>query len=167
MCVCFFFLFKKNYVFIWLCWVLLAVSGIFHCGTWIAVAQTLRCSKACGILVPWLGIKPRSPALQGRVLITGPPGKSPYIFKVYFRGFYYPKILVLSEELIKYNHIFSSKSTWYFLLKRVWVLVFIKAINFNWYFMGAETFLWHVYLFSSVPRILVLIEWVKSILNNN
>ena len=30
----------------------------------------------CGILVPWPGIKPTSPALEGRFLTTGPPGKS-------------------------------------------------------------------------------------------
>ena len=31
---------------------------------------------ACGILVPWLGIEPTSPALEGTFLTTGPPGKS-------------------------------------------------------------------------------------------
>ena len=31
--------------------------------------------KACGILAPWPGIKP-APALEGKVLTTGPPGKS-------------------------------------------------------------------------------------------
>ena len=30
---------------------------------------------ACGILVPWPGIKPVSPALEGKVLTTGPQGK--------------------------------------------------------------------------------------------
>ena len=29
-----------------------------------------------GILLPWPGIKPTSPALEGRFLTTGPPGKS-------------------------------------------------------------------------------------------
>ena len=33
--------------------------------------------EACGILAPWLGIKSTSSALEGKVLITGPPGKSP------------------------------------------------------------------------------------------
>ena len=32
---------------------------------------------ARGILVPQSEIKPMSPALQGRFLTTGPPGKSP------------------------------------------------------------------------------------------
>ena len=39
---------------------------------------------ACGILVLWPGIEPTSPALQGKFLITGPPGKSSKIFKKYF-----------------------------------------------------------------------------------
>ena len=32
--------------------------------------------EACGILVPQPGIEPTSPALEGEVLTTGPPGKS-------------------------------------------------------------------------------------------
>ena len=35
---------------------------------------------ACGILVPRLGIKPMSPALQRGFLTTGPPGKSLSLF---------------------------------------------------------------------------------------
>ena len=35
---------------------------------------------ACGILVPQQGIKPVSPALEGRILTTGPPRKSPSYF---------------------------------------------------------------------------------------
>ena len=35
--------------------------------------------KACGILVPWPGIEPESPALQGRLLTPGSPGKSLYL----------------------------------------------------------------------------------------
>ena len=34
---------------------------------------------ACGILVPRPGIEPSSPALQGRFLTTGSPGKSPSV----------------------------------------------------------------------------------------
>ena len=33
--------------------------------------------QACGILAPQPGIKPAPPALEGEVLTTGPPGKSP------------------------------------------------------------------------------------------
>ena len=56
------------------------VRGIFHCGAQasLAVAHGLCCPTACGILVPWPGIKPvsMSRVLEGRFLTTGPPGKS-------------------------------------------------------------------------------------------
>ena len=53
----------------------------------LAVLCRLSCSKACGIFfflghtmghveVPWPGIEPKPPALQGRFLTTGLPGKS-------------------------------------------------------------------------------------------
>ena len=64
---------------------------------------------ACGISVPHIGIKPPPPALGGRVLTTGPQGKSPistfsivdyltYFVKIrsdheYF--FYHPKVCCL------------------------------------------------------------------------
>ena len=35
--------------------------------------------EACGILAPRPGIEPAPPALEGEVLTTGPPGKSPKI----------------------------------------------------------------------------------------
>ena len=35
--------------------------------------------EACGILAPQPRIKPTPPALEGEVLTTGPPGKSPII----------------------------------------------------------------------------------------
>ena len=52
-CITFYiFLFKSIYLCIWLHLVLVAANGIFilHCGMWD--------------LVPWSGIKPRSPALE-------------------------------------------------------------------------------------------------------
>ena len=39
----------------------------------------LGCSTTCGMLVPRPGIEPISPAVQGRFLTTGPPGKSPTV----------------------------------------------------------------------------------------
>ena len=33
--------------------------------------------KICGILASWPGIEPTAPAVEGEVLTTGPPGKSP------------------------------------------------------------------------------------------
>ena len=34
--------------------------------------------EACGILAPQPGVEPTPPALEGEVLTTGPPGKSPH-----------------------------------------------------------------------------------------
>ena len=42
----------------------------------VAVVCRLSYSVACGILVPWPGIKPASSALEGIFLTTGSPGKS-------------------------------------------------------------------------------------------
>ena len=83
----------KN-VFIWLCWVLvgmqdlllrctyyLVVARVPECMGAAAVAHTLHCPKACGILAPQPGTEPLSPALQGGFLTTGPPGKSQEFLK--------------------------------------------------------------------------------------
>ena len=43
----------------------------------------VSCSAACGILVSQPEIEPKSPALQGGVLIMGPPGTSPKIAQLY------------------------------------------------------------------------------------
>ena len=32
--------------------------------------------EACGILIPWPGIEPMPPTLEGEVLTSEPPGKS-------------------------------------------------------------------------------------------
>ena len=56
--------------------------GLSSCSSWTlerglsSCAQGLGCSSAHGILVPWSGIEPESPALQGGFLTTEPPGKS-------------------------------------------------------------------------------------------
>ena len=47
-----------------------AVLGFF------LTASGLHCYAACGISVTLQEIEPASPALEGRFLTTGPPGKS-------------------------------------------------------------------------------------------
>ena len=42
----------------------------------LVVAHGLSCPAPCGILVPKPGMEPESPALEGRFLTTGLPGKS-------------------------------------------------------------------------------------------
>ena len=46
----------------------------------VVEAHGLHCPATCGILVPRPGIKPKSPALEGGFLTTGPPGKSLHLF---------------------------------------------------------------------------------------
>ena len=46
-------------------------------------------NEACGILACWPGIKPTPSALEGEILATGPPGKSPLAsFKMYLVSIY-------------------------------------------------------------------------------
>ena len=53
------------------------ILSLFYVLGWV-----FFCPKACGILVPWPGIELLFPALGGKVLTTGEPGKSQksYIF---------------------------------------------------------------------------------------
>ena len=71
------FFFRFIYLCIWLCQILAAAHEILlcHSGSFI-VAHRLHCSTACRILVPWPGIEPASPALQGEFLTPGLPGKT-------------------------------------------------------------------------------------------
>ena len=50
-----------------------------ECAGSVVAARRLSCSTARGISFPRPGIEPSSPALEGRFVTTGPPGKSPYI----------------------------------------------------------------------------------------
>ena len=54
--------------------------------------------EACGILVPQPGVKPTPPALEGEVLTTGPPGKSPDLhFYSFHSSIPLPPELILSS----------------------------------------------------------------------
>ena len=65
--------------------VLCCARGLSGCGVCASavVACGVSCSAACGILVSRPEIEPKSPALQGGVLTTGPPGMSPKIAQLY------------------------------------------------------------------------------------
>lgn len=65
----------------WLHWVFVVAHGIFcSVGFSLVQAPRLSCPRADGILVPGPGLEPASPALEGRCLTTGPPGKSLWIY---------------------------------------------------------------------------------------
>ena len=72
----------------------------------------LNCPTACGILilVPWLGIKPISPALEGGLLTARSPGKSLLNhFEVQFSGIKYDNTVVQSLPLSIYNSFHLAK----------------------------------------------------------
>ena len=54
-------------------WVLLSGCSLL---TSLVEAHGHSCPTACGIVVPWPGVKPPSPELEGKFLTTGPPAKS-------------------------------------------------------------------------------------------
>ena len=66
----------------------------------LVVAYGLSRPAACGILVPPLGIKPVSPALEGGLLTTGPPGKS-------------LEVKFLSQEFLRIPASLISSPPWY------------------------------------------------------
>ena len=79
----------------------------------------LNCSEACGILVPWPGIKLASFALQGRFLTTGPPGKS--------RDFHLLLInLFIETRWHKWIHNRAKKKKRNFILHQFWELLCSK-----------------------------------------
>ena len=63
--------FGLHFFFFLIC-IYLAVSGLMGS---LVVACKLNCPTELGILIPSPGIDPASPALQGKVSTTGPPGK--------------------------------------------------------------------------------------------
>ena len=67
----------------------------------VVAAGRLSCSKVCGILVPWLGVKPSFPALAGGFLTTGTSGKfHPFKFSLYFLLFCWtPKSVLCRDSL--------------------------------------------------------------------
>ena len=59
-------------------WVFVVAWGNLCCTDSLVEELGLSCSRACGLLVP-RRVGPASPALQGRFLTPGPPGKSLFL----------------------------------------------------------------------------------------
>jgi len=59
--------------------------------------------EECGVLALWPGIKPITPALEGEVSTTGPPGKSPHhlLYALFSGPFYHsrPEVSLLAFSL--------------------------------------------------------------------
>ena len=70
--------------------------------------------EAYGILTPWPGIEPAPPTLEGKVLTTGLPGKSPRLLHIMFWN-------IEKEHL----HLSSfSRVFWQFAWDSLWILAF-------------------------------------------
>ena len=90
----------------------------------LVVARGLSCPEACGILVPWPGIEPTSPALEGGFLTTGPSGKSlPFNF-----------VLILSSLLPFLSLPFSPQ----FFLLLCLLAIFLRLLFFFLCSFGPE-----------------------------
>ena len=91
----------------------------------VVVAQGLSRPAACKILVRQPGIKPTSPALEGRFLTTGPTGKySTWLFQTCFPLHYSTLTLIHCFSLYFFLIHFLSVSTLLFLCLQVRLLSF-------------------------------------------
>ena len=101
---------KKPQLFIYLTVSSLSWGTWYLC--WVTQNLSLQCIEgsmglhespiACGILIPWAGIKPNSPSLQGGFLTTGPPRKSPQISLLFIITMHW-QLLVIS--MIKFSSV--------------------------------------------------------------
>ena len=84
---------------------------IFRHGTWsVVVACGPGCSVACWILVPWPGIEPTFPALQGEFLTTGPSGKPQSLYFVFWH--IYLNFIDLSRSTRVLDSLDQTVKTW-------------------------------------------------------
>ena len=69
--------------------------------------------EACGILDPWPGMEPALPELEGKVLTTGPPGKSlsSLVLIEHFMWFHFISSIALSFILPFKIYISVAKPT--------------------------------------------------------
>ena len=70
--------------------------------------------EACGNPAPWPGIEPPTPALEGKILMTGPPGKSCQVFLfmeiLIVMDWYVSFFFFNRTELLRYIHILHDSS---------------------------------------------------------
>ena len=96
--------------------------------------------EACGILVPWPGIKPATLALEGKVLTTGPPGKSRSVVNCaslgicvisHFRTLFWGQGLLLTHYFIC---LIANRSSSKVSLK-IFAVIIVQSLNHVWLFV--------------------------------
>ena len=107
--------FKKTLIYVFGCvsswcrrWLFVGVQAFSSCGAWapecrgsVVAACGLSCSVVCGILVSQPGIEPACPALQGRFLIPGQPGKSLFMDSCYILSSGALDVVSIRTQLVK------------------------------------------------------------------
>ena len=90
---------------------------LLRCTGSVIVACRLSFPRACGILVPWPGIKPESPALEDEFLASGPPEKSWAILSYFFFLCHWLTVGDWSKQ--SHEHLFQSSMITYLIM--VWL----------------------------------------------
>ena len=104
---------------------LLCVDSIGRVNS-VAAEVGLNCSQACGVLVPWSGTEPMSPALQGRFLTTDHQEIPCYIHFNLF-NFLVPFHFICSCAITKLFAITFANKKWFNETVNI-ILIFIMLI---------------------------------------
>ena len=99
----------------WLYWVFAVASPVWDSG--------LVVPEGCGILVPWLGIEPAAPVLEGRFSTSGPPGSpKPGHSSLWNFNSYFHLLLEWWPRRVEQSFIMASES---------WEVVLVKTRPFS------------------------------------
>ena len=116
--------------FLFLCFISDCTGSLLQLKGSLIMALRLRSSEACGILVPHPGIQPTSPALAGRFLTTGPPGKSPdNCFNIL--AYFIPIFFLYGTLFFFFFHCLRMVSDWYRVFISRWLLFFTCHVNLS------------------------------------
>ena len=122
----------------------------------VVMAPGLSCSAACELFPDQWSIEPRSPALAGGFLTTGPPGKSQLSSFCFFALQLFRNVISVCWSLAyktKYSWSLAFKASWDLLQALLWALSHIIVLSFttlqtNW---SAHTYPPKHSHFQSVP----------------
>ena len=143
-----------GFLLLWLLF-LIAEHGLWCEGSGV-VAQGLSYPATRGILVSQRGIKPVSPALAGRFLATGPPGKFRFFISLSLSFFFFTPLLFLSFSSMLFP-VFLLSSSFFFSTSFLFLLVesrrgFANSLSFSAF--SASGFLFFVKYFYILQNIL-------------
>ena len=115
------------------CLLICGCAGLCCSMDTVVVAHRLRCSEACGILVPQPGVEPTSPALEGRFLTTGLNQGSHEVHACHFLLKVLWRVLIILK-IIRQNHNIPSNSL------QIWSGLFVPPITHHGLDQGTAGF---------------------------